>query len=359
MPVARLLSLLALSIAGFPGVKGTVQDDWPSPAKYSTWYTRQTYLIRWDTNLQNSFGTYCPSCDTSNVDLWITPASLEVDDFYRIASAVNVQTTTSYEWTVPDSFTAGTWVFRFIPAGTQWINGGEEISSRIFYTELSATESSSSALSSSSSPSISSTPTSSSTPSSSSTPTSSPTPTSSSAPSSSPSPGSSATSSGSSSLSSSSSQSSSSSTGGSSTPSDSVSMAVTTKPPSNTAPPSTTSTDTPIMSTGPQMQAQDGGLSAGAKAGIAVGALVGALLLVALGFFLAKRQHQRSGVVSGGVAPHAQSRYSPSAQHTFGGTNNDHPDASISELSHYPQLNHTVAELAADPVKGSGWPLRT
>lgn len=92
MAVAQSLLLLALSIAGLSRVQRPIQDDWPSPPKGSIWYTGQTYLIRWDADLQDGFQQNCPSCDTSNVDLWITPSSSATDSFYRLACQSDVLT---------------------------------------------------------------------------------------------------------------------------------------------------------------------------------------------------------------------------------------------------------------------------
>lgn len=251
-----------------------------------------------------------------------------------IKAGVSVETATSYEWTIPDSFTADSWVFRFIPAGTLWVNGGEEISSHIFNIELNATPSTSSTPSSSSSSAPSASPT----PSSSVTPSSSPTtPSNSSTPSSSLTPSSSPT------------QSS------SSTPSSSISAAITTAQSSDAAPTSTTSTGTTAVSTSPPVQGQGGGLSPGAKGGIAAGAILGAFLLVGLGYFLARRHHRRpfSEPITAAAVSRAKSDQSPpSGQNTVGGIHSAPPNPAA-ELSHYPELNHTIAELPAGDSGGT------
>ncbi|KAI0151787.1 hypothetical protein GGR57DRAFT_513742 [Xylariaceae sp. FL1272] len=109
--------VLLASIAG-TALCQTVQDDWLSPSTNEIWYTRQTNTITWDSDLQTWFDYYCPACDTSNVDLWITGTS---ENFYLIqcsspfltrrgavayngdVAAVNVQTDKSFHWKIPDT----------------------------------------------------------------------------------------------------------------------------------------------------------------------------------------------------------------------------------------------------------------
>lgn len=58
------------------------------------------------------------------------------------------------------------------------------------------------------------------------------------------------------------------------------------------------------------------------------------------------------------MASHIKNDHSPSGQHIVGGIANAPPGPAV-ELSHYPELNHTMAELpAGDSRKTGGWRLR-
>jgi hypothetical protein len=53
----------------------SVQDDWTAPAAPDGSTPLQSgtkFTLLWKSGLQNSFETYCPSCDTKSLDLWIT-----------------------------------------------------------------------------------------------------------------------------------------------------------------------------------------------------------------------------------------------------------------------------------------------
>jgi hypothetical protein len=53
----------------------TVQDDWTAPAAPDGSTPLQSgtkFTLLWKFGLQNNFKTYCPSCDTQKLDLWIT-----------------------------------------------------------------------------------------------------------------------------------------------------------------------------------------------------------------------------------------------------------------------------------------------
>jgi hypothetical protein len=53
----------------------TVQDDWTAPAAPDGSTPLQSgtkFTLQWKSGLQSSFETYCPSCDTRKLDLWIT-----------------------------------------------------------------------------------------------------------------------------------------------------------------------------------------------------------------------------------------------------------------------------------------------
>ena len=53
----------------------TVQDDWTAPAAPDGSTPLQNsakFTLLWKSTLQNNFRTYCPSCDPSKLDLWIT-----------------------------------------------------------------------------------------------------------------------------------------------------------------------------------------------------------------------------------------------------------------------------------------------
>lgn len=56
-------------------VSQTVQGDWIAPAgpdNSTSLELGEEYHIRWTNSLWEWFGTYAPSADVSNVDLWIT-----------------------------------------------------------------------------------------------------------------------------------------------------------------------------------------------------------------------------------------------------------------------------------------------
>ncbi|KAI1321919.1 hypothetical protein F5Y16DRAFT_405002 [Xylariaceae sp. FL0255] len=307
MASTMLLSLFVILSTCFDFSQAqSVQDDWQSPASGEIWHTGQSYKISWDSNLYTWFGDYCPSCDTANVDLWATGTQ---DNYYKIASGINVHTTLLYDWTIPSSYAADEWALRFIPSGVNWKNEDEQISSNLFYTENSSTTTSSSA-----SPMTS---------------------------------GSAPPTTGSSSL-------TTTSATTSSTPSGTTTMGPSTPAQSN----STNSTSTSSSGT-----TQASKLSTGAQAGIGVGAGVGALLLIALGFLLAdrRRQHKREVAPQELMATNRQSNPStaydgnppPWYQHSPNGHNVGHyPGTPFAEMSpdghgavELPETKHSVAEL--------------
>ncbi|KAI1269233.1 hypothetical protein F5Y18DRAFT_179395 [Xylariaceae sp. FL1019] len=227
----------------------TVQDDWFTPKNGDIWYTGQTYTISWDSGLQDNFAYYCPACDTSNVDLWITGTT---KNYYRIKSGVDVQTDLSIDWTIPDTWEADTWVFRFTSSGTRWQSGGEEISGNVFSISVTPTTASSSTSST-----VSSIP----------------------------------------------------GTVASYTsiigPISSTTISSSTTTGTTTSISATTmSSATPTSSPETTSDHQDG-LSTGAKAGIGVGAAVGGIILFALGFLLAKRQRKNKAAAAGRAYPQA------------------------------------------------------
>ncbi|KAF2971906.1 hypothetical protein GQX73_g1744 [Xylaria multiplex] len=188
------------------------------------------------------FGTPDKPCDSTNVDMWLTGASNA--HYYIIETGINIETTLSYIWTVPDTQLEDSYVFRFIPSGVKWESGGQEISSNIFGIEAHPNLSSSVANSSPTTTTTTTTP-------SSNTPTSN-TPT------------------------------------GAKMPSDSITSTATTHE-------ATTESMSPTVPTNTSEPAGDSSgssrdsLSTGAAAGIGVGATFGGLALVALGFCLAWR----------------------------------------------------------------------
>ncbi|KAI8631529.1 hypothetical protein F5Y19DRAFT_398514 [Xylariaceae sp. FL1651] len=259
MMLPTSLLVLGASIVGL-SLGQTVQDNWLSPLKNDIWYTGQTYTISWTGDLHQAFSYYCPACDTSNVDLWITGTS---SNFYLIKSGVNVETDKSIDWTVPITFDAGIWVFRFIPAGTKWQSGGEEISSYSFYTRVIPTTTSSSITSSTTTLMTSTTTL----------------------------------------ITSTTTLMTSTTTSMTST---TTSMAVSTmNSVTTTSPTSPTATTSHPATTS---QTHSGNLSTGAKAGIGIGAAVGAIVVFALGFFLAKSQQRNKAAEKGGAHSQALSQ---------------------------------------------------
>ncbi|KAI1266896.1 hypothetical protein F5Y18DRAFT_351642 [Xylariaceae sp. FL1019] len=247
------ISVACLSLGSY------VQDDWLSPQASESWYTGETYTVAWDSDLQSWFGDYCPACDTQNVDLWLTGSG---SNYYLVKAGINVESTTSCPYTVPDGFETDKFVFRFIPSGVKWQNGGEEISGALFYIRVSPTTTSSSE-SSTASPSTS-------------TIEDSPASTTE---------GSTTT------IDTASSTSPAVAAGSSSSPTESASASA-----SESASPtsSTTSASTADSTGAPTSTSSDSttGLSIGAKAGVGVGAAAGVIALIVLSFLFARRQRQ-------------------------------------------------------------------
>ncbi|KAL5044934.1 hypothetical protein BDW71DRAFT_208802 [Aspergillus fruticulosus] len=113
-----LAALLPLAMA-----EGTVQDLWNSPQypDYTTNYTAGTTIeISWQHALASQFQFYCEDCD---IRMWI--------------SGVNLNKSTSYEWTInlddADVEASTEWTFRFLPADISWGDNQEEISSAKFH----------------------------------------------------------------------------------------------------------------------------------------------------------------------------------------------------------------------------------
>ena len=66
---------LTLILASVQVCCQTVQDDWTAPAAPDGSTPLQSgskFTLLWKSTLQNNFATYCPSCDTKKLDLWIT-----------------------------------------------------------------------------------------------------------------------------------------------------------------------------------------------------------------------------------------------------------------------------------------------
>ncbi|KAI1145037.1 hypothetical protein F4825DRAFT_277535 [Nemania diffusa] len=157
--------LLVLFFSTPACVADSVQGDWvfPQEPNYaSVVQLNQLYTIQWTPNLAGWFSQYCPDCNTSSVDLWVTSSGNNDAQEYKIASSLDVSTSLSVTWTasIPtsDLSASRTWVFRFVPSGETPSSTSEQISSSIFTIDDPNAASSSSVPSSSSTTSTSTTP---------------------------------------------------------------------------------------------------------------------------------------------------------------------------------------------------------
>ncbi|XXG98134.1 trans-aconitate methyltransferase 1 [Hypoxylon texense] len=124
------IALLAAPLSAAP------QDDWIFPAnpdQTSSLVSGEKYTVKWNSNLKNWFAEYCDACDTQNVDLWI----LGGNNFHKLSSGINVETTLSYTWTadIPSSeLNVDLWVFRFLASGVEFEGTQtQSIASPIFF----------------------------------------------------------------------------------------------------------------------------------------------------------------------------------------------------------------------------------
>ncbi|KAF2134080.1 hypothetical protein P153DRAFT_330882 [Dothidotthia symphoricarpi CBS 119687] len=97
----------------------TVQDDWTAPAAPDGSTPLQSgtkFTLLWKSGLQNSFESYCPLCDTTKLDLWITNFN-GTKYTSKIGRGIDLTTTSSYDWNVNIASNAFSekdfWVFRF------------------------------------------------------------------------------------------------------------------------------------------------------------------------------------------------------------------------------------------------------
>ncbi|KAL4802981.1 hypothetical protein BDV18DRAFT_48109 [Aspergillus unguis] len=224
-----LFAVVPLALLPVARAVGTVQDLWNSPVypDYTTNYTAgTTIVISWQHALAGQFAAFCPDCDITNVDLWITGSSYT----RKLEAGVDVNTTTSYTWKINldnDDVEASTdWTFRFLPADSSWGSDDEEISSAKFNLEPSDDDTSSSTTSSTTTTSTST----------------------------------------------------------------STSTTTSTSTPDATTSTSATPTADPVTGDNTtEKPNDDDGLSSGAKAGIGVGVGAGAIILAVLAFFLWRR----------------------------------------------------------------------
>jgi hypothetical protein len=244
---AALLALLS------PCAANTVQGDWTfpqSPDSTSVLTSGSAYKIAWTSSLKDWFSIYCTSCDTTNVDLWVTSSSDKMEHLIACKvnsheeneillttplAAIDVTSTISYVWTVdiPTSEIASSseWVFRFVASGAAG-TASQQISSSVFdivesdITTATATTTTTQAT-----------------------------------------------------------------TTQSTTLTTSTTSATTTASDTSASSSSGSATTTSATSSGTSSvtDSTDSGLSVGAKAGISIGAIAGAFILVALGMALARR----------------------------------------------------------------------
>ncbi|KAI1774948.1 hypothetical protein F4818DRAFT_417277 [Hypoxylon cercidicola] len=130
-----LEAVLTIALLAAPSCAAP-QDDWIFPAnpdQTSSLVTGEKYTLKWNSNLKTWFAQYCDACDTQNVDLWI----LGGNNFHKLSSGINVETTLSYTWTADIPFSelnVDLWVFRFLASGVKF-EGTEtqSIASPIFF----------------------------------------------------------------------------------------------------------------------------------------------------------------------------------------------------------------------------------
>ncbi|KAF1917244.1 hypothetical protein BDU57DRAFT_493006, partial [Ampelomyces quisqualis] len=111
--------ILAFSLLPIQMYCQTVQDDWTAPAAPDGSTSLQTgtrFTVVWKSGLQNSFKTYCTSCDIKKLDLWITNFN-GTKYTSKIGRGIDLTTTSSYDWNVNIASNAFSdrsfWVFRF------------------------------------------------------------------------------------------------------------------------------------------------------------------------------------------------------------------------------------------------------
>jgi hypothetical protein len=67
--------ILAFALLPLQAWCQTVQDAWTAPAAPDGSTPLQSgtkFTLLWKSELQNSFKLYCPSCNVTKLDLWIT-----------------------------------------------------------------------------------------------------------------------------------------------------------------------------------------------------------------------------------------------------------------------------------------------
>ncbi|KAH8161614.1 hypothetical protein CIB48_g6628 [Xylaria polymorpha] len=133
-----LLTSVALFLLTPVCMASPVQDDWAfpqSPDRSTTLQLGTTYKIQWTSALEGWFPQYCPDCNPTSVDLWVTSASSNLLE-HKIASGLDVASVLSIPWTVtiPAAELSQTriWVFRFLPSGVEPSSTSEQISSSVF-----------------------------------------------------------------------------------------------------------------------------------------------------------------------------------------------------------------------------------
>lgn len=115
----------------------TVQDDWTAPAAPDGSTPLQSgakFTLLWKPALQNNFKTYCPLCDTTRLDLWVTNFNgtkytskigrestihrrTTQQTLTMLPGGLDLSTATSFDWNVNIASTEFSgnafWVFRF------------------------------------------------------------------------------------------------------------------------------------------------------------------------------------------------------------------------------------------------------
>jgi hypothetical protein len=65
----------------------TIQDSWTAPTTPDGSTSLQSgtpFTIRWKSELQEAFGTYCASCNVKKLDFWVTSF---IDESYKFKIA--------------------------------------------------------------------------------------------------------------------------------------------------------------------------------------------------------------------------------------------------------------------------------
>ncbi|KAH8650061.1 hypothetical protein BX600DRAFT_474020 [Xylariales sp. PMI_506] len=133
-----LFPLLTVAVSVLRCSALNVQQKWifpQAPDNTSTLTVVPRTKSSGQSSLSVDFSTYCPDCDITSANLWITTGDLQTGR--QIGSGIDVTSNTSYSWTASIPSSASTdndiWAFRFLPSSASLVSNDGDISSSSFY----------------------------------------------------------------------------------------------------------------------------------------------------------------------------------------------------------------------------------